>query len=79
MNAQLATKSKFRILPTVGDVREDGKFRFDVFAIGATDHPFVTVTVTAPNYKRARRLADMKVQARMPGGRPYIGGCAPCA
>jgi hypothetical protein len=70
----LTNKSKFHIIATVANLREDGKFRFDAFAIGLVDQPFLSVTVSAPNLKRATRLARMKVQAKMPGGREYVAG-----
>jgi hypothetical protein len=72
--AALATKSKFNLVATVANLRDDGRFRFDAFAIGLTDEPFMTVSVKAPNLKRAQRLARMKVQAKMPGGREYVSG-----
>ena len=50
-----------------------GEFHFAAIRIGET-MPFAQGKVKAPNAKRARRFAAMKVEAKMPGFTPYVRG-----
>lgn len=51
----------------------EGEFHFAAIRIGE-GMPFAEGRVKAPNAKRARRFAAMKVGAKMPGFVPYIRG-----
>lgn len=64
------TKTKAAI--TLTAVAE-GEFHFAAIRIGES-MPFAQGRVKAPNVKRARRFAQMKVDAKMPGFTPYVRG-----
>ena len=64
------TKTKASITITC---KSEGEFHFAAIRIGET-MPFAQGHVKAPNAKRARRFAALKVNAKMPGMVPYVRG-----